>query len=228
MIAVPIRSRRSQRGQFAQKLQHAIPSIVVLGDGVNHLTHNAQGLDLALAIAEIGAAVLVIGSVIRGFRHLRKTVSTIDDAHAHHGIDWIDVCLGVMLSVEAYAKYHANPNLPRPTLLLAVTMLTVGFNHGRLAAWGDRRRQLRVSPEGISVPGKFFSRSTWSWREVASIEIGDKWAIVTSITGRRKRINLNDMVHAQAVRDTLMAGNTFLDEARHAASASIESTATRA
>jgi len=71
MISVPIRYRRAQRGLFIQKLQHAIPSIVVLGDGIEHLSHEPQGLDLWLGAAEVGVSLLVIGSVIRGFRMLR-------------------------------------------------------------------------------------------------------------------------------------------------------------
>jgi len=51
MTAIPIRFRRTERGLFVQKLQHAIPSIVVLGDGLNHLSHNPHGAELALVIA---------------------------------------------------------------------------------------------------------------------------------------------------------------------------------
>ena len=121
MISVPIRYRRAQRGLFIQKLQHAIPSIVVLGDGVEHLSHEPQGLDLWLGAAEVGVSLLVIGSVIRGFRMLRaETAANVDFHHAHHGVDWIDICLGAMLSVEAYAQFHATGHLPRPTMLLSL------------------------------------------------------------------------------------------------------------
>jgi hypothetical protein len=46
-IRVPLRNRRAERGLFIQKLQHAIPSIVVLPDGLNHLSHNPHGAELA-------------------------------------------------------------------------------------------------------------------------------------------------------------------------------------
>ena len=36
---------------FIQKLQHAVPSIVVLGDGIEHLSHDPHGLDLAIGVA---------------------------------------------------------------------------------------------------------------------------------------------------------------------------------
>lgn len=224
MIAVPIRLRGSQRALFVQKLQHAVPSIVVLGDGIDHLSHDPHGIDLALGIFEVGAAVLVIGSVLRGFRELRKHLAkSPDDVHSHHGPDWIDICLGVMLSVEAYSKFHATGHVPRPTILLAVVMFAIGLLHGRLAAWGDRRRELRVGPDGITWPVKPFFRQTLTWPEVASIEIDDRWAVITPVTGLSKRIDLRDVLQPKSIRDALMSARTFLDEARHAQNASIES-----
>ena len=227
MIAVPLRFRRAERGLFLQKLQHAIPSIVVLSDGLAHLSHDPHGIELALGVFEVGAAVLVMGSVVRGIRQLKK--QTAIDAHSHHhGVDWIDIFIGVMLSVEAYAKYHATAHIPRPTILLAVTMFTVGLMHGRLAAFGDRRRQLRVDADGISLPTRPFQRMTLAWAEVASIDTDDRYAVITATDGRSHRIDLNDLLQPAAVRDALMTARTFLDDARHAASASIESAATDA
>ena len=146
--------------------------------------------------------------------------------HPHHGIDWIDISLGVMLSVEAYAKYHATAHVPRPTILLAVAMLTIGMLHGRLASWGDRRRELRVDAEGITVPDKPFNRMTLTWAEVAQIDVGDRSAVIIANDGRLRRIDLTDVFQPQAIREALMQARTFLDDARHAASASIESTST--
>lgn len=225
MIAIPIRYRRAERGLFVQKLQHAIPSVVVLGDGLDHLSHNPHGAELALGVFEVVASLLVMGSVVRGIRDLRKRTATEHADHTgHHGIDWIDIFIGVMLSVEAYAKYHATHHIPRPTILLAVVMVMIGLFHGRLAAWGDRRRELRVSAEGISVPGRFFRRLTRPWAEVASIETDHRAAVVTAIDGRSQRIDLSDAFQPTAIREALMSARTFLDESRHAANASIEST----
>lgn len=225
MIAVPIRYRRAHRGLFIQKLQHAVPSIVVLGDGIDHLSH-AAGLDWWLGAVEVGVSLLVIGSVIRGFRELRKQTAKSDhDVHAHHGVDWIEICLGAMLSVEAYAKFHATGHLPRPTMLLAFAMFTIGMLHGTIAKKGDERRQLRVSAGGVTVPGKPFNRMTLTWAEVASIEVDERWAVITATSGRKRRIDLGDVFEPQAVRDALASARTRLEEARHAVSASIESTA---
>jgi hypothetical protein len=225
MIAVPIRYRRAHRGLFVQKLQHAVPSIVVLGDGIEHLTHVA-GLGWTLGAVEVGVSLLVMGSVIRGFRALRtETAKSDHDVHPHHGIDWIDISLGVMLSVEAYAKYHATGHIPRPTILLAVAMFAIGLLHGTIAKKGDQRRELRIGADGITVPGKRFNRMTLKWAEVASIEVGDRSAVIIANDGRLQRIDLTDAFQPQAIRDALMQARTFLDGARHAANASIESTA---
>ena len=222
--AVLIRYRRAHRGLFIQKLQHAVPSIVVLGDGIDHLSH-AAGPDWWLGAVEVGVSLLVIGSVIRGFRQLRRQTAKSDhDVHTHHGVDWIDICLGAMLSVEAYAKFHATGHLPRPTILLAFAMFAIGMLHGAIAKKGDERRQLRVSTDGITVPGKPFHRMVLTWAEVASIEIDERWAIVTATDGRTRRIDLRDVFQPQAIRDALASARPFLDESRHAANASIEST----
>jgi hypothetical protein len=223
MIAVPIRLRNFQKAVFVQKMQHAIPSIVVLGDGLDHLSHDPHGVDLALGLFEVGAALLVMASVVRGLIQLRQNVKHVDHVH-EHGIDWIDIFIGAMLGVEAYAKYHATAHIPRPTILLAVMMIIIGLVHGQLAAWGDRRRQLRVSADGISMPRLKFARMTLTWAEVESIELDDRAAVIKAIDGRSKRIEFGDVMQPTAIRDALMSARTFLDGTRHAANASIEST----
>jgi hypothetical protein len=213
MIAVPIRYRASEKALFIPKLQHALPSIVVLGDGMEHLSHDPHGVELALGVFEVAAAVLVMGSVVRGFRELRKHITHVDHAHAH-GVDWMDLFIGVMLSVEAYAKYHATAHVPRPTIVLAVMMFAIGLLHGRLASFGDWRRELRVTADGISVPRRKFLRMTLSWAEVESIEMDDRSAVIKAIDGRSNRIDLSDVLQPKAVREALMRARTSLDEAR--------------
>ncbi len=219
MIAIPLHTKRVQRGQFLQKLQHAVPSVVVLGDGVSHLQHDPRGLDLALGVAEVGVSVLVIGTVIRGFRQLRaQRAAAIHAPHTTHGVDWIDISLGALLLVEAYAKYHANGHIARPTLLLAFAMFVIGLSHGRIAAWGSRRRELRVTGEGISVPGPFFSRATLRWDDIAEIAIGPDRARVIPITGRDQVIEIGDAIDREAVRAAMLSAKARHDAHRAALS----------
>lgn len=221
MISVPIRYRRAERGQFVQKLQHAIPSVVVLGDGLRHLSHDPRGAALALGVLEVGAATAVIVSVIRGFRKLVTPAAQGAPETHHHGVDWIDIFIGAMLGVEAYAKYHATAHIPRPTIVLAVAMIAIGVLHGRIAAWGSRRRHLRVTTEHISMPKRPFSRVTLAWPQVASIDVDERHATVTATDGRTQRFDLGDMIHAAAVREALLHAQHLLAEARQAKVATI-------
>ena len=106
-----------------------------------------------------------------------------------------------MLAVEAIAKYTANGHIARPTILLAVTMLVVGLAHGRIAAWGDRRRELRIDEAGIGVPGRFFRRHTLAWAEIASFDLTETAAVITTVNGKTQRIDIADVMQPAAVRD---------------------------
>jgi hypothetical protein len=44
---------------------------------------------------------------------------------------------------------------------------------------------------------------TLTWAEVASIEVDDRWAVVTATDGRKQRIDLGDVFQPQAVREAL-------------------------
>ncbi len=203
---VLVRYRRVDNARFLQKLQHAIPSVIVLTDGISHLQHDPHGVSLALGIAEVVVSLLVIGTVIRGFRELRaaRTSATAgQQAHPHHGIDWIDLSLGAMLLVEAYAKFHANGRLARPTILMGVVLIVIGLFHGRIAAWGARRLELRIDDRGISVPGRFFRRLTLAWSEVAEITVGATTARVIAVNGRDQPLNLADAINADEIRHVL-------------------------
>lgn len=214
MSAVAVRYRRVQRGQFAQKLQHALPSVIVLMDGVDHLQHDPYGASLALGIAEVGVSLAVIVTVVRGFRKLVKGGGSTHEGHAQHGVDWIDICLGAMLLVEAYAKYHANGHVARPIILMAVVLLIIGVMHGRIAAGGARRLELRVDDDGISVPGRFFRRLTLPWSEVAEITVGPGKARVIATNGREQGLNLADAINADAIRQVLNEARERLEAHR--------------
>jgi len=224
MTAIPVRYRRTQKGLFAQKLQHAVPAMIVLGDGISHLQHAPSGATLALGLAEVLASLLVMGSIARELRQLRTSGHDSGHIHASHGVDWIDLSLGTMLMVEAYAKFDATGRLPRPTLVLGLGLIVIGLAHGRIAAWGDRRRSLTVDDGGISVPGRFFRRLSVPWSEVAEITSGPATARVIARDGRDQVINLADVMQPEQIRDALLEARQRLasyqaDEASRKAAA---------
>lgn len=208
MTAIPVRYRRTQRGLFAQKLQHAVPALIVLGDGVGHLQHAPSGATLALGLAEVLASLLVMGSIGREMRQLRTSGQASGHTHASHGVDWIDLSLGTMLMVEAYARFEATARLPRPTLVLGLGLIVIGLAHSRIAAWGDRRRSLIVDDGGISVPGRFFQRLSLPWSDVAEITTAAAKVRVIAHDGRDQELDLADAVEPDRIRAALI-------EARH-------------
>ena len=106
-----------------------------------------------------------------------------------------------------------------PTLLLAFAMFAIGFSHGRIAAWGSRKRELRVTDEGISVPGRFFSRTTLRWEDIAEIAIGPDKARIIPYTGRDQVIDIGDALNRDAVRAALEHARIRLDNSRIAPAA---------
>jgi hypothetical protein len=203
MTTVSLRSHRRQRALFAQKLQHAAPVFMLLPDGLARLRASPHGESLLLGGAEVVVCVLVIGSIVRGFLQLRaKTPHAPPHAHGHD-VDWVDVCLGAMLVVEAVMHQHETGHLPRPTLLVAVVMLALGLSHGRRTRLGDRRFTLRVTDEGLSVPGRFFTRTTYAWADIAAITMDEAEASIIGRNGGRHRIRFKDLVNPDPVRQAL-------------------------
>ena len=62
-IVVPLLSRRLNRAQAMQKINHAIPAMGLIVAGVQALKEGARGFDLALAIVEIGTSVLLVATL---------------------------------------------------------------------------------------------------------------------------------------------------------------------
>jgi hypothetical protein len=189
---VLLHSRRRERALLAQKIQHAAPAFVLLFDGLQSLKAHAEWLSLVVAGAEILTSVLVLGSVARSMRNnLRAAADTA--VHHHHGVDWIDLFLSAMLATEALAHWYETSHIRRPTLLLAITMLALGLSHGRLSARQMRRRGLLLTDDGISVGGRFFTRFTAPWDEIARIQIDDTHATIVKTDGVERRIDLADL-----------------------------------
>jgi hypothetical protein len=86
---VPLRSRRLERAQFVQKLQHGIPATGLLFAGVQALARGAEGFKLGLALVEIVTTGLLLVSVARALRRLRRTARS--SHHAGHGVDWAHI-----------------------------------------------------------------------------------------------------------------------------------------
>jgi hypothetical protein len=195
-VVVTLRSRRTRRAILAQKLQHGVVGAALLSQGIATLAGRPAGIELGLGVIEVVTSVLLLGALARAFRQLRSAKPAL---HTHHGgIDWIDIFVAGVLAAEALERWHTHHRIPRPTILLILVTLTVGVAHGRIASFGDRRRALRLTPEGISIPKRPFGRFTRGWDQVRAITIGPREAVVEAVDGRR-RIDLVDLENAPEV-----------------------------
>jgi hypothetical protein len=207
-LTVPLISKRVERAQFVQKLQHGLPSLFLLLKGLGRLFDEPHGWELVIGLAEVTASVLVIAAFSRGARAMRHHEVTASSAH--HSVDWIDLFLGLMLVIEAWSHWHETGHVQRPTLLLAVVMVALGLNHGRLKAFAGRHRAIKIDDVGLSVGKKFFRRFRASWTELAGIDIGRGSARIVRKDGRTCTVDLDDLKNARDVRAALERGRERL------------------
>jgi hypothetical protein len=202
-IVVPLESRWRMRALLVQKLQHVLPSFVLLGDGILHLDR-ADGWIRTFGVLEIVTSLVVIVLFARQVRGARGGAHR---AHHAHSIDWLDVGLAGMLIVEAASHHQETNHWPRPTLLLAATMLVIGLTHGGVMAFARRRRSLRIDRTGVSRGMRFFRRFSATWDRIAGIRIGESRAVIALNGGDEHVIDLADLDNADAVRNALQAAH---------------------
>jgi hypothetical protein len=218
LIVVPLRSRKQQRVVLFQQLQHIFPAAVLLVAGLREFVGEMpHGWDMALAITEVGVGLLMLGALARtayGGRHLltRRSDQAHAPQHTHSGVEWENFIAAALVLAEGWEhRMHGGHHFPRPAILLAVALVATGLLHGRLMRAGQRRRALRVSDEGLSVPGRRLQRKIDAkWPDVASIEIGERWAVVTTRAGRARKLDLADLQGSDAVRNALAAARQRL------------------
>ncbi len=215
-IVVPLHSRRRQRAALVQKLQHAIPGAVLLFAGLQTLGEAPHGAELAVAVFEVAASVLLLGSMVktlRANRHLLRRSPPGPEQpdhhaahHAHHGVDWADLFAAAVLVAEGLERTMHGHHFPRPTILSAVLLALLGLLHGRLAHFAQARRALRVTADELIVPGRPFKvrKLHAAWSTLRSIEIGERWAVITTRAGRVRTLDLHDLEGESHVRAALV------------------------
>jgi hypothetical protein len=200
---VPIRSRKREFAQLMQKLQHVVPAAPLLFQGVSRLQREPHGWSLLLAVAEVGISVLVVGTFVR---QLRSSRSRAEDDHGHHGghgVDWIDLAIGVMLGIEVWAHWYETGHIKRPIVLMAVGIFVIGLLHGRIAARAGRRLALKIDDAGVAIGGRPFQNFKATWNELADVEIDPHRARLVRRDGKTRDINLRDLRNGAEVRAAL-------------------------
>jgi hypothetical protein len=201
-VVVPLHSRRLKRALAAQKLNHAVPTIGLIASGAQALQHGARGFELALAIVEIVTSAFLIGSLVRSIRAARAATMA-DQQHHPHGIDWVDIWAAGVLFAEAGERWHLHHHVARPIILNGLLTLALGFAHGRMTAFRQRRRSMRLTADGIDVPGKPFVSFRARWKDIAAVTVSNASAEIRTRHGRIRRVDLSDLENAAEVRVAL-------------------------
>jgi hypothetical protein len=222
-IVVPLRSIRQRKALALQKLNHAIPAFGLLLAGKQAIAEGGHGFGFYLGVFELVSAAALIVLTIRELRSAIVPVRSTSHApigtaehvagHAeHHGVDWVDIAAGFVLVAEALEHWHTTGHVPRPTVLTALVTFALGLLHGRLKGRVRQRRVLRLDDAGIAIAGRPFKarRIEARWADVQSIDIGDRWAVVTTRAGRQRRLDLADLETARDVRAALAEGQRRL------------------
>ena len=182
--------------------------------GLDALRSHAEGLGLVLAIFEIGTSLLLLGTVVVEVRRLRAGAANAHAAHSSHGVDWFHIFAAAVMIVEIAEHYHLTHHWRRPTILLAIITLALGLLHGRVEAFSDRRRSLRLDDDGIYVGGKPWDSFRASWDDVESIDVGDRYGTIRAKGGRMRQIDLNDSEQPAPLRAALEEAATRVRIAR--------------
>jgi hypothetical protein len=208
-FSVPLRSKRAHRSTLLQKLNHVIPAVGLFFAGQQAIREGHTGFGFYLGIFEIVSSAALVVLFVREARAAFAPQHPRHPEHpahpAHPGVDWVDIAAGFVLLAEALEHWHLTHHVARPVILSAMTTFWLGLFHGRIAARKGKRRVLRVTDEGVSIPGRLFKaralQATWS--QLASIDIGDRWAVVATRAGRVRKLDLQDLEQPADIRAAL-------------------------
>jgi hypothetical protein len=188
----------------------------LLWAGLQAVAGGHHGFGFLLGVFEIVSAGALIVLTLREMRGALPGAAAAHHhhPHAHPAVDWVDITAGFMLVAEVLEHWHLTGHVKRPIVLTALLTFAMGLWHGRMHRRITTKRTLRVTDEGITVPARPFKarKIDAAWRDLRSIDVGDRWAVVTTRAGRQRRLDLHDMEAEDHVRAALL-------EARHRLSA---------
>ncbi len=199
---IPFLSRRRDRALIVSKLPHVLAAVVLLGDGLVRFRGENLPYTRLLAGAEVLTSALVLGTFAFALRAIFGDRDKDHAANESHGIDWIDLCLAGMFAIEAVAHHAETGRWPRPTVLLSITMFVFALAHGPLMAIARKRRGMTITSKGLKI-GRPFPAFAAEWAELKPIEVGEQFAVLQTIHGRERKIDLNDLGNQKQVRDAL-------------------------
>ena len=212
-VVVPLRSKRRQRAQLMQKVQHLLPAALLLISAAAAFGEGARGVPLAIAVGEVVISVLFIASVVRALVAARA--KTPGHAPHVHAIDWADVFVAGVFFAEGLERWfvRGHHKIVQPAFVAGTAILAIGLLHGRIFGAAERRRSLRIDSAGISMGTRPFGRFAVAWNALKAIEIDARYARIVKRDGGQRRIDLNDVENPAPVRRALEDARRRITEA---------------
>jgi hypothetical protein len=137
------RQQVSAAARLIQKVQHAVPGVVLLNEGLAGMQEGAHGWHFVLSVAELATAGAVAVSLLWAVTKLLGDIRSGRAPHLHLGIDWADIFLGLMLFTEVASRYPVRHKIWSPPFLLGIVMIFLGLYGGKMAQRRIERRRAR-------------------------------------------------------------------------------------
>jgi hypothetical protein len=146
-----LRAVRARRGQIAQ---HLLAAVLLIYAATQH------GMKSPLAIAEIVAGGLLIGTVI--VQRVRK--------HAQHGhVAWVELAGAFMTLVESIERTRGRHHLS--FVILSYLAPAILFAFAIFDAQINERRYLKADDEGFEMRLRLLFRRRVRWKDIGSFRV---------------------------------------------------------
>jgi len=179
-----LESALTARAKRVQTAQHVVGALVLISNGWTHLSGHHRGL----AVAEIAAGLILVGSVIvEKVRHSRGL---------HSGVGIAELGGAAMLYVEAVIRlYEPHTVALRIVSFVAPTVLLLfGLFDVRL----QQLPRLTATDDEFKMRIRFLRRGKVRWSEVKSARADGENVYVERNDGTTKRFKLRDVKNRDA------------------------------
>lgn len=138
----------------------------------------------ALAVAELLAAALLVGAIVREVLPRRR------ETEEAHGIGWVSVFAAAALFAEVYHGAQTDGRFSRPTFVMALVALAVGLANPWIARRRAAMRLVRADDRGVEYRSSRLRGFRLRWDEIAAVERDGPGIVLRTTAGASRRIPL--------------------------------------
>jgi hypothetical protein len=182
-----VESRRAARSKRAQRIQHVVAALLLIGTGYGHLNGPHHG-SLILPALEIAAGLLLIATAVR--ERLQK-----DQGHGAR-VGWLEIAGAVMAFVEALSRVSERHHLSFKivSFLPPLVLLLLGIFEMQIATF----RNLRADDDALVTRLSKWRRRRFVWADMRAFRV-DGWRVTFERKdGKTQTLSLRDVKERDA------------------------------